>query len=1215
MSSLSTNWLKLNKLLDQYRKEGKDISITVCYDISWDSILLHTFRSRNNTAIHYATVTLPKVLSFPSSLAIFSSLEKCSLLLQALLELVCRTLREENDVTNELNKCNHTLSLHYLKLQTNSPNVRRVCSVFCENLLEIATQVLELCPEDCSCVLDILKSALFHPSLVEDYTNLFRNKHRKTDHVQKMLSTLGKLGDSENIPTLKSLFRCLPVIFKSFLSAYKEVQTNCKQFPISALNQFMSGIKLNSPHFHSLPLTDSRLACLSLLLEDLEIHLRVFPNDPELLSAETAAFSEILDQLIVLYPLYPVETAVCMTSIQQIDHMLLQGKLRDIFMTVFSSEICNKRLLDSVFEVYSRLSQLDKLIVIIIRVVGEMENSLLHLPAQFKETAQKYFAKSSLNTCNKCAQLLLTRLQEDNSNGVVLLSGMLNSIITVSPVGDINTTLSQRKSFLQIVTQLHSLLQTCTAVRLHNVLCYLTLLHGYLFVATVLSQLAFSRDSISSLQRLDTKLMNWFIIPSVWFGEWSDVMSRFDKDAIKVIEEIQMHILLTLSRYPEYNVLSISASEIQNSLSSSIEQVLSSEIEPSTLVSVLQYSSLYIHTLTHSAMSVLSQQILTVVTSKQCDDTLIQVLKSSQFKEIHPLHTYLCYNTMIRAVTQIPTSTPLRGLVIEFYCKLIDRDKTDSQAIIREINSILTSRKQKEDGETEIILSSLAIIPLSHISLQLKLNVLIGLQALLVSVTDRESIQLILDCCVVVLKGLREERSRSKLGEYLCDMKQLILYTFELAIENTLECSQLFTETCGILFDTNRNSEQLLSLTNYLIALWRVNTRDTPVQLYQLTSAVIDRSAGVCEELRDVFNNLVEVTTPVLLKILNRSQHTVGQVTKLLSVNLNYILLSHKQEASVQTEEAIDTIVRQLVNFIYKFDKNDCNTLHSLTSIADTLAQYNYSVDIHISRIPPVSTQEQVVMVVRWIGCSHVSSFKTFLEGDKTELIRFCDILGRVVEGNIPDSHRREIRKSFSSILIKLTDFLTDRQLEDKDTLVCLNFLTAIFKLPNHIGLSSRSVVQGITCLTLLDLNTNILLQIIHSKCVCLLHLTHNYSDCTISCIPIILLLTKQLIKSVFHLDDTEFPVLTRLLESYTSLPPLSNYTHHLIQQYIVTSQEWPQKQLIKKTLKSSIFALIGFSKPETLLSLQAQLDTPGRSYYKDLKEEYDKFYKFKGKT
>ena len=1213
MSSLSTNWLKLNKLLDQYKKEDRDISVTICYNISWDSILLHAFKSRNNTAIHYATVTLPKVLSFPSSLAIFSSLEKCSLLLQALLELVCRAIREGDDVTNELYKCNNKMCLYYLKLQTNSPNVRRVCSVFCENLLEIATQVLELCPEVCSCVLDILKSALFHPSLVEDYTNLFRNKYRKTDHVQKMFSTLGELGNSENIQTLKSLSRSLPIIFKSFLTAYKGVQTNCKQFPISALNQFMSGIKLNSPQFHSLPLPEIRLECLSLLLEDLELHLRVFPNDPELVSAETATFSEILDQLILLYPLYPVETAVCMSSIQQIDHLLLQVKLRDVFMTVFVSEISSKRLLDCVFEVYCRLNQLDKLIVIIMRTVGEMENTLFHLPAQFRETVQNYFARSSLHTCNRCAQLLITGLQEDNS-GVVVLSSMLSSIVTVSPVGDINTTLCQRKSFLQIVIQLHSLLQTYTPVRIESVLCYLTLTHGYLFVITVLNQLAFSRDTISSLQRLDVELMNWFIIPNVWVGEWSDAVRKFDKHAMKRIEEIQMNILLTLSRYPEYNIISISASEIQSSLSSSIEQVLSYEIDPLTLISVLQYSSLYIHRLTHSAMSVLSQQILTAVTNKQSDNTLRQVLYSSQFKELTPLHTYLCYNTMIHAVTQIHTATPLRGLVVEFYSKLIDRVKIDSHAVIREIDSILTSRVQRGDGVIEIELSSLAIIPLSHISLQLKVNVLIGLQVLLVSVTDRSSIQLIVDCCVVVLKGLKEERSKSKLGEYLCDMKQLILYIYELAIENTLDCLQLFTETCGILF--NRNSEQFLSLTSYLITLWRVKTGDIPVQLYELTYAVIDRSAGVCEELRNAFNNLVEVTTPVLLKVINEPQSAVGHAMKLLSVNINYILLSHKQEASEQTEEAIDTIIRQLVNFIYRFDMNDRNTLQSLTNIADTLTRYSYSVDIQIDRISPVSTQEQLVMVVRWIGCSHVSSFKTFLEGENIELVRFCDILGRVVEGNVPDSHRREIRKSFSSILIKLTHFLTDRQLEEKDTLSCLNFLTAIFKLPNHIGLSSRSVVQGITCLTLLDAATNILLRIIHSKCVCLLHLIHNYSDCTISCIPTILLLTKQLIKSLFHLeDDTELPILTRLLESYTSLPPLSNYTHHLVQQYIVTSQEWPQKQLIKKTLKSSILALIGFSKPETLLSLQAQLDTTGRSFFKELKEEYDKFYRFKGKT
>ena len=1213
MSSLSTNWLKLNKLLDQYKKEDRDISVTICYNISWDSLLLHTFRSHNNTAIHYATVTLPKVLSFPSSLAIFSSLEKCSLLLQALLELVCRTVREGNEVTNELDKCNNTMCLHYLKLQTNSPNVRRVCSVFCENLLEIVTQVLELCPEDCSCVFEILKSSLFHPSLSEDYTNLFRNKHRKTDHIQKLFSILDKLGDSENIQTLKSLFRSLPIIFKSFLTAYKEVQTNDKQFPISGLNQFMSGIKLSSPHFHSLPLPGTRLECLSLLLQDLELHLRVFPNDPELISAETATFSEILDQLIVLYPLYPVETALCMTSIQQIDHLLLQAKLRDIFITVFSSEICSKRLLDCVFEVYYKLNQLDKLIVIIIRVVGEMENTLLRLPEQIKETSQKYFTKSSLNTCNRCSQLLITGLQEEHSNGVVLLSDMLSSIILVSPVGDINTTLSQKNSFLQIITQLHSLLQTYTAVRIYNVLCYLTLLHGYLFVVTVLSQLAFSRDLINSLQRLDVKLMNWFIIPNVWVEEWSDVVSKFDKDAMKRIEEIQMNILLTLSRFPEYNTISISASEVQNSLSSSIEQVLSSEIDPANLASLIQYSSIFIHNLTHNAMSVLSQHILTAVTNKQCGSTLSHVLYSSQFKELTPLHTYLCYNTMIQAVKQIRTGTPLKGLVVEFYNKLIDKVKIDSQEIIREINSTLTSRIQREDGKMEIELSSLAIIPLSHISLQLKLNILLGLQVLLVAVTDKESIRLILDSCVVVLKGLKD-RNTSKLGEYLCDMKQLIMYIYEVAIENTLECFQLFTETCGILFD--RNSEEFLSLTNHLITLWRVNIRDIPVQLYELTYAVLDRSVRVCEELRNVFNTLVEVTTPVLLKILKRPQSTVGHVMKLLSVNINYILLSHKQEASEQTEEAIDTIVRQLVNFIYKFDMNDCNTLQSLTDIADTLTHYSYSVDIHIDRISPVSTHEQFVMVVRWIGCSHISSFKTFLEGEKIELIRFCDILGRVVEGNIPDSHRREIRKSFSSILIKLTDFLTDRQLEEKDTLACLNFLTAIFKLPNRIGLSSRSVVQGITCLTILDTTTNILCQIIHSKCVCLLHLIHNYSDCTISCIPIILLLTKHVIKSVFHLDDdTEFPILTRLLESYTSLPPLSNYTHHLVQQYIVTSQEWPQKQLIKKTLKSSIFALIGFSKPETLLSLQAQLDITGRSYFKDLKEEYDKFYKFKGKT
>ncbi|KAI6656783.1 hypothetical protein LOD99_16086 [Oopsacas minuta] len=1216
MSSLGTNWLKLNKLLDQYHKENRDITLTINYNIKWDNILLDAFQSSNNTAIHYAAICLPKILAFPSALVIFSSLEKSSILLQSLLQL---EVINGNAVSDEIKNCTNKLCLHYIQLQNNIPNIRRVCGVFCDNLLEISIQVLD----KYTGVFEIMGSALFHTGLAEDYTNLFRNKIRKTDHIQKLFSNLAEIGEAENIQKLQYFHKYLPIIFREFLSAFPEVQTNCKQFPISALKQFILGLQLNSPTYKTLPLITSRFECLSIIIEQLESHLRVFPNDPELESAEFYTFSDILNKLIPLYTVYPKYTSLCITNIQKINHKIVEVKLQEIFVNIFSTDVYEMKLLDSLFEIYSRLNQLDKLIQIIIAAANELDQALLRPMVEIKKITQKYFAINSLNTSNKCLEILLTDIE---NNPFVILSSLFCHILAVSPIRDLNTTQTHKNTFLEIINRLHSLLNTYTPSSLPGVFCYFNLLDAFVLVSLQLGMLSFSKDSISSLKVLEIVQINWFIIPIVWSSEWRNIASKFSEEMLKRIEILQMNILITLSRYHEANIFNIPPDNVIENLSLAIEQILTHKNENEILVTILQYSWQYLHKLSPQALLAISERILD---SLATDNTLRNVLYSPQFKELPLLHSYICYGCMIRVFQRINTNTLLIGLIIEFYTNLIQCRENDFHTIIREINSILTSHtKNRRNIDSQIerdLLCPLDIIPLNQISVQLKLCLFLGLEVLIISVADREIIEITLEYCVRLLHGVNGKMlkyERNQVEEYICNLDQFTIYTYNISRDNKISCLELFTEIA--IFLSDRNIEQFVSLTNYTITLWSADILEIPLQQYELTYAIVNKPRFLREKMRNAINNLVEVTTPILLNIITRTHGCTGNALRSISVNLSYIILSKKQESTQLLIEAIELILRQIVKLLLKHNVNDSSSLEALSSIANTLRQHNYSVDIDIDKFLNKQSMDEsgavsMKFMVGWIACSDLHNFRTFLDEmvDKIEFMIFCRLLSGLIEGNIPDTHRGEIRKSFHRILTKLTDYLTDREINRNDAFICLSLLSGIFTLPNHIGLSNRSVVQGITSLTLLPLDKfeETPNNIFQFKCKSLHNLLHNYPESTISCIPVFLLLTKELVKFVFKLDNIEISILPRLLESYTSIPALSNYTYHVLHQYIVTAQEYPQKQTIKKLLTPCILALIGFSKPETLLSLQAQLDTAGRSYYKQLREEFEKFYKFKGRT
>ena len=1276
MSSSVANWLKLNKLLDQYSRDGRDIAVTISYNIRWDSILLDTFNSSNNTAIHYAAIALPKVLSFPSALVIFASLEKSSLLLRGFLQSFYRELRNSGEVSDEVNTCNQHLTLHYYKLQASSPNVRRVCSVFCDNLLEISVLILRQCTSvdiDCSGVRRIMVSALFHTSLLEDYTNLFRKKLRKTEHVQKLFSVLKSFGDSADPLLLESYYEFLPELVSDFLNKFNEFQTGCKQFSILAFDQFILGLKIDQPQ-----MAEYKLECLSLIIEKLESHLRVFPNDTDIFSAETETFSGILSVLMEMYGIHPNSTSRCMASIQKINHLLLEANLVDIFRLSFDCGVHSTLLLNSVFEIYSKLNQLDKLVQIIIEAAGELSITPRQSMVELKNVTQKSFAMSSLNTCNKCVRLLLTAVEASCSQtnpGLTILCEILSYILSVSPIGDLNATSSQRNMFLQLLAQLHSLIQTYHTITnsssfVHTV-SYLIILDSFIFSVFVVSQLPlWEGSSLSSLETID------------WAGEWEDIASKFDTELLKRMCEIQIKTLITLSRFSQsqIRVTPFSPSCAQEFLSRAVERNLTLQSRHTILPSLLQYSSLFSDKLSHRAMLSISEQLVGLDTNNSNDTELRNILFSTQFRELQLIHPYLSYTIMIQIIERIDTHNPHQlatKINTELYSKLMNKldrnlkgniDIIDTNSIIREIETLLTSNYESTVStecceEITNLLNKFEIIPLSCIPIQLKLNLFLGVEVLLVLLAaDKGLTELILSYCVTLLRAINripKQRKREVLA-YLITLESLARYIYRVAVGNSSTtgiCYEVFSEICLFLFE--KNVEQFVSLTDYTIQLWHpvpeVNIQIQDLQL-DLTYSVINSSTRRPEEsvaIIAALNELVQTTTPILLKSLNNVQGVRGKAVRILSVNLTYIIVSRKSEQTQQTEEAINTIIKQVLKLIQNNMICDVTALESLISIADTLKQHNYSVDVKISRLLNQITQdlEWEVLVseynknfssgaqgsklphlnrkylVGWVGCSDVGNFRIFLgeiiDRIDTEFVSSCHILCSVIEGNIPDTHRSEIRKLFQNILSKLTGYLLslERELDRKEALMALRLVTAVFKLPSQIGVSSRSVVEGLTCITLVPLlsfvdRTDTLLHLFQTKSSSLHYVLRNYPDCAISCIPSFLLLTKEIIKCVFTLNNnTEFPILTRVLESYTSLPPLSNYTHHLIQQYIVTAQEWAEKQEIKNTLKPSIFALIGFSKPETLLSLQAQLDTNGRTFYKEMRDEFEKFYRFKGRT
>ena len=1272
MSSPVCNWLKLNKLLDQYSQEGRDITVTISYNIRWDSILLDTFKSSNNTAIHYAAIALPKILSFPSALVIFASLEKSSLLLGEFLAWLYREVRDNGKASEEADICSQHLTQHYSQLQTNSPNLRRVCSVFCDNLLQVYILILHqgtLVDIDCSGLRRVMVSALFHTSLLEDYTNLFRKKLRKTEHVQKLFSVLTRMGDSADPLTLESYYKFLPALVSDFLTAFNEFQTSCKQFSILAFNQFIIGLKLETAH-HLL----NKLECLSLIIEKLEYHLRVFPNDPDLLSAEAETFSGILSVLMDTYSILPEETARCMANIQRINHSILETNLTDIFRIVFNCGVHSNLLLNSVFKIYFKLSQLDKLVQIIIEAAGKLDRAPIQSMFEIKNVTQKYFGISSLNTCNKCIKLLLSAVETSSSQtrpGMIIQSDFLCYIISVSPVGNLNATPTQRNEFLQLLNQLYSLIQSYDTISSSiHIICYFIILDAFIFSMLVIGQLPLSKcPSLSSLQNLEIEQFDEFIIPAKWAGKWEEIAGKFDKELLKRLREIQINTLITLSRFsqPAIKVIPISPS-----LSRAVERYLTCDTSHTVLPSILQHCSLYLDKLSHRSLLSVSEKIVRLETNSN-DSELINIVFSDQFKEIRLLHPYLSYTIMIQVFNTIESyssHTLATKINQELYSKLINKLDSkskenivvvDTNSIIQDIESLLTTNFGLTAVNTEcskeiiFLMDKFGIIPLSCISIQLKLNLLLGMEVLLVLLAASKALtEQILCYCVTLMRGVSSKLKtrRTEVLTYLSTLGSFAKCIYRIALNTNLTtslCYDVFSEISLLLFEKNR--EQYLSLTNYTIQLChqisQANDFQIPDVHLHLTYAIISCGTNRPVEVTAALNELVEITTPILLKSLNVQVR--GNILRLLAANLTYIILANKSEQSQQIEDAINTVIRRVLKLIENNRIDDVTALESLVSIANTLKQHDYSVDIQIGRVLMVTVQDlnwEVLVseyatnseaqpnklaylkrefVVRWIGCSDINNFRYFLceiiDRIDTEFDRFCHILCSVIEGNIPDTHRSEIRKLFPKVLSRLTKNILDRDLDRRDALLALRLVTAVFKLPSQIGLSSRSVVEGLTSLSLVPLlsfvdRPDTLLPLFQTKSSSLHYMLRNYPDCAISCIPAFLLVTKELIRCVFSLENkTEFPILTRLLESYTTLPPLSNYTHHIIQQYIATAQECAEKQTIKKTLKPSIFALIGFSKPETLLSLQAQLDTNGRAFYKEMREEYDKFYRFKGKT
>ena len=1265
MSSSVSDWLKLNKLLDQYSREGRDITVTISYNIRWDSIILNTFQSSNSTAIHYAAIALPKILSFPSALVIFSSLEKSSLLLGEILAWLTRELGENNRVSGEVKICSQHLTQHYSQLQNSSPNIRRVCSVFCENLLEVSVLLLyqgKLWEFDCNEVRGVMVSALFHTSLLEDYTNLFHKKHRKTEHVQKLFSVLTRLGDSPDPLTLESYYKFLPELVSEFFTAFNEFQTSCKQFSLLAFNQFITGLRVDTAQ----SLTTAKLECLSVIIEKLEFHLSTFPNDPDLSSAETETFSRILSLLMDSYHLYPDETSRCMANIQRINHSLLEVILIDIFRIVFTSDVYSKLLLNSVFEIYSKLNQLDKLVSIIIAAAGKVDRAPILSMVEFKNVTQKYLAMSSLNTCNKCLKLLLEAVVTSSSQtspGLVIQADILRYILCVSPIGDLNANPTHRNEFLQLLHQLYSLIQSSdTIISSVHIICYFTILDAFIFSLFITKQLPLWKDSpLASLQALEIQLLNEFIIPTKWLGKWEEMASDFDGELLKRLREIQIGTLITLSRFsqPTVQAIPLSPSHALELLSNAVERYLTCETTHFLPASVLQFAAMYFDKLSYRALLRISQQVIRLETNPDNTD-LLRVVYSEQFKEIRLLHPYLSYAIMSQIFDRMESYNSHK-LAKEINQKLYSNlnNKLDSNleenlivldnnSIFQELENLLTAdlvlRHVNTECSNEILylLQKFEIVPLSCLSLQLKLDLFLGMEVLLVLLAAETTLtEQIISICATLMRGINST-AKTHRAEVLKSLSTLVSLTkciYRIAIETNLTtdlCYEVFSEISLFLF--HKNKQQYASLANYATQLCQQisqanNSQFIEIQL-ELTHAIISCCTKKPENatVTAALNELVETTTPILLRSLS-GQGLRGRVLRLLSANLTYIVLSNKSEQSEQIEGAISIIVRQVVKLIQKSRIEDVTAVRSLISISNTLKQHNYSLDIQISKVLSLLSVRDLECgvqgsclnreyIVGWIGCSEINNFREFLseiiDRVNTEFVSTCQILCLVVEGKIPNTHHSEIRKLFPNILSCVTEYLSERDPDVNDMMTALRLVNSIFKLPSRIGLSSRSVVAALTCLSLASLadTPDTLLPLFRIKSSSLHYMLRNYPDCAISCIPAFLLLTKELIRVVFSLpNETEFPVLLRLLESYTALPPLANYTHHLIQQFITTAQECPEKQTIKRTLKPSILALIGFSKPETLLSLQAQLDTNGRAFYKEMRQEYDKFYRFKGRT
>ena len=1290
MTNLVANWLKLNKLLDKYAREDRDIIFAVHYDIQLHSILVDTFSYPNNTAIHYAAIVLPKLLSFPSAVVLFSSLEKSSIILRSILEIV-------KDTGVEVETCLSRFVEHYSHLQVNCPNIRRVCSVFCLNLFDVSIEFMDKSNQDveCSGINNILENALFNTNLCEDYANFFSKKLRKTDHIQKVFSVLKNLGDKQDLRILTPLYNFLPALFTYFLNAYPKFQPKCKKFHLIAFTEFIDGLDMYTSQSDSTQLIESRVLCLGRMLDAIEVHFRTFPKDEEIIAAQSETFAPLITKLIELYPDHPVGTASCMISIQKINHIIMEKYLQIIFESVLKTGVGSSTLLNHIFQIYSRLNQLDKLVQIVVEAVEELDELRFPNIPEFNNAVQNTFTTTSLSMCNRCIHLLLARIESNDS--LFILCEILRHIISVVPVGELSNTSSQRDTYIQLITQLNMALHKYASAKLSSntacwfILSFYSLLDSFISSLLVLNRLPFSRDWVVSIELVDMSYNDTGIIPTNWGKKWCQILSKMDEHILKVIHEMELNILLSLSRF-SHPPFDITSKEVLDLLSERVTHTITSSTSPYIVRTILQYWEGVLSELNHGAKLKVAEYIVHYMNSSEHNTHFKQIITSNQFKEITILHPYIAYSITHQILSLMDSmkdcKLTLVTKLIHFFLTLIrqldgnfmEEDITYHElacSVIQLISGNLVpgARLDGKIDKREIgrLLNLLDILPLYYLTIEIKINLLIGFQGCVTMLgISKETAERIVIYSTALLRGINDNVPRSgvkikHMQEYLCTFELFAKYIYSIAKENEMDtctCYRLFTEMSSLLF--SRMPVQFNSLTRYATGMWEDllesgSTAQANGLLIEITRSLISVAINVWVEFKyknestqgdllTSLNAIIEISTPILLKHLKHPNNKKS--LQLLAVNLKYIFLSKRTDTSPRIEEAILKIARQALEFIREDTVNDVITLEAVSSIADTLRQHNHKVTtvpddhIHTLMMPIQNQSWEVAMfnyakgsdniaqdrylltkkcVLGLIGCTSVESIKVLIngiiEGFEKEYNRCCHLLSWMIEGNIPDTHRSEIRKKFQTILSKLTEYLIDREETDgRDSFITLRLLTTILKLPSSIGLSSRLFVQALTPLSLISLDAFTQARefslIFQAKSQCLYYSLRNYADNTTSCIPVFLLLTKELINSAFRLSgSTELTELTRLLETYTTHTVLSNYTYHLIQQYINSAQKWAHEQATKKALKPSILALIGFSKPETLLALQAQLNSTGKTYYAEMKEEYEKFYRFKGKT